>query len=147
MARIRTVKPELWSAPEFVECSSNARLLFVAGLNFASDYGVLPDKPKQLKMQCFPGDSFHVEPLIDELVAAGLWQRRTAPDGANVLVIRTFCDHQRVDRPNLGRWGDPRTWNGGPPGFDDDSTNDPRGFDESSQIDHPRKGREGKGKE
>src|SRR5690349_17092012 len=116
MARIRTVKPELWTDPEFVECSPNARLLFVAALNFASDFGVLPDKPKQIKMQCFPGDAFAIDPLVDELIAAGFWQRRTAPDGAKVLVIRTFTRHQKVDKPTAGRWGDPSTW---PPEFDD----------------------------
>lgn len=144
MARIRTIKPELWTDPEFVECSPNARLLFVAALNFASDYGVLPDKPKQLKMQCFPGDAFDVEPLVDELVAAGFWQARTAPDGANVLVIRTFTQHQRVDRPNLGRWGDPATWDQPPTLFDEHSTNGHRTIADQSPPEG--KGREGKGK-
>jgi hypothetical protein len=110
LARIRTIKPEMWTDPAFVECSSNARLLFVAALNFASDYGVIDDSASRLKMQCFPADNFDVKPLIDELVAARLWDRMVAPDGENVLVIRTFCAHQRVDRPQKGRWGDWREW-------------------------------------
>lgn len=120
MARIRTVKPELWSDPEFTECSVNARLLFIAALNFASDFGVLADKPKQLKMQCFPGDNVRIDRLIDELVEHRFWVRRTAPDGANVLVIRTFVEHQKVNRPNDGRWGDPSTWTD----FTEDSLSD-----------------------
>ncbi len=110
MARIRTIKPELWTDPEFVECSTNARLLFVAALNFASDYGVMADKPVQLKMQCFPGDDIAITPLIEELIDAGFWIRRPAPDGTSVLVIRTFLQHQRVDKPQDGRWGDPSDW-------------------------------------
>lgn len=141
MARIRTVKPELWSDEAFVECSSNARLLFVAGLNFASDYGVLPDKPKQLKMQCFPGDNVDVEPLVDELVEQRLWERRTAPDGTNVLVIRTFTSHQRVDRPSGGAFGDPKEW----PDFADRSSRPLRAVDESSTTARPvrKEGKEG----
>lgn len=110
MARIRSVKPDLWTDPDFIELSIGARLLFIAAKNFASDYGVLPDKAKQLKLQCFPGDDIDIEPLIDELVALGLWARRTAPDGARVLVIRAFNRHERVDKPNGGRWGNPATW-------------------------------------
>lgn len=147
MARIRTVKPELWSDPEFVECSTNARLLFVAALNFASDYGVLADKPKQLKMQCFPGDTFDVDQLVDELIEARLWVRRIAPDGASVLLIRTFAQHQRVDKPNGGRWGDPAEWPCTPPDFPDPSPNGHGTLDERSENVHPRKGREGKGME
>ena len=111
--------------------------MFVAALNFASDFGVLADKPKQIKMQCFPGDNIDIEPLIDELVAHGFWQRRIAPDGANALVIRTFNDHQRVDKPSQGRWGDPREW----PKFPDGSPNDPGAVEDRSL----RKGMEGKG--
>lgn len=126
MARIRTVKPELWTDTAFVECSPNARLLFVAGLNFASDYGVLPDNPLQLKMQCFPGDSVDVQPLIDELLAVNLWERVYAPDGTIVLLVRTFSQHQRVDRPNKSRWGDPAEWDEIRRVVDDDSSNDQR---------------------
>lgn len=138
MARIRTVKPELWTDPEFVECSPNARLLFVAALNFASDYGVMADKPVQLKMQCFPGDNLKVEPLIDELVGHGFWVRRVAPDGANVLVIRTFLTHQRVDKPQDGRWGNPADW----PPINEQSPTVPRIVDEPAATEW--KGMEGK---
>lgn len=139
MARIRTVKPEMWTDPEFVECSTNARLLFVAALNFASDYGVMLDSPTQLKMQCYPGDSIDVRPLVDELVAKRLWLRSTAPDGTNVLVIRTFCEHQRVDKPQPGRWGNWHEW----PTFPERSENVPGTVDERS----PCNGMEGKGME
>jgi hypothetical protein len=110
MARIRTIKPEIWTDPDFTECSMSARLLFLASLNFASDYGVLADKPAQLKMQCLPGDPLDIHSLIDELVDKRFYDRTIAPDGAKVLVIRTFNEHQRVNRPNAGRWGNPAEW-------------------------------------
>ena len=37
MARIRSVKPELWTDPEFTECSLSARLLFIASWNFVTN--------------------------------------------------------------------------------------------------------------
>lgn len=141
MARIRTIKPDLWTDAEFVECSSNARLLFVAALNFASDFGVLPDKPKQLKMQCFPADDIDIVPLITELIDHEFWVRTVAPDGANVLLIRTFSQHQKVDKPNKGRWGDPAEWGEIPRTLVEHSSNTPRTVDESSPPEG--KGREG----
>lgn len=110
MARIRTVKPELWTDPEFTECSLSARLLLIAMFNFATDYGVLPDKPRQLKMQCLPADTVDVEPLIDELIQQRFLIRTVAPNGDKVLVIRTFTKNQKISRATLGRWGDPSTW-------------------------------------
>jgi hypothetical protein len=147
MARIRTVKPELWTDPEFVECSPNARLLFVAALNFASDFGVMPDKPRQLKMQCLPADDVNIDGLVSELIEHGFWERRTAPDGANVLVIRTFCRHQKVDKPSQGRWGNPATWPVDTPPDPPISENPPRTLPEPSESPRPRNGREGNGRE
>lgn len=143
MARIRTVKPELWTDPEFVECSPTARLLFVAALNFASDYGVLPDKPRQLKMQCLPADDCDISQLVDELLEGGFWARRRAPDGADVLVIRTFNRHQKVDKPTAGRWGNPEDWPPDPPEFGERSAKPQRGLGEPSPSEG--NGREGKG--
>jgi hypothetical protein len=115
MARIRSIKPELWTDPEFIELSLSARLLFIASWNFASDYGVLPDKPKQLRMQCLPGDMVDVDALIDELVSAQFVLREVAPNGDKVLLIRTFTKNQKINRATLGRWGDPAKWPKPPP--------------------------------
>ena len=134
MARIRTVKPELWTDPEFVELSLSARLLFIASLNFASDYGVLPDKPRQLKMQCLPADDVDVVALIEELVSAHFYIRDTAPNGDKVLLIRTFTTHQKVNRKHPGRWGDPEKW--------PSERQDADAFTERSLPEHPRMGRD-----
>lgn len=142
MARIRTVKPELWTDPEFVECSLSARLLFIACWNFATDHGVLPDKPRQLKMQCLPADACDVDALIEELVSHLFLVRRVAPNGDNVLVIRTFAKNQKINRASDGRWGDPAKWdNPDPP---------PNGIHGTLTESHPPEGKgrdnsEGKG--
>jgi hypothetical protein len=110
MAKIRTVKPELWTDEDFIELSLMARLMFIASLNFADDYGVLQDKPRTLAARCLPADSIDAVAVVDELVEARFYTRRESPDGSKVLVIRTFGQHQKIDKRTKGRWGDPSEW-------------------------------------
>lgn len=135
MARIRTVKPELWTDPEFTECSLRARLLFIASWNFATDHGVLPDKPRQLKMQCLPADNCNIDALIEELVSHQFLVRRVAPNGDRVLVIRTFGKNQKINRPTAGRWGNPDDWPKPPPD-DHDSVRPHGAITEHSPLDN-----------
>ena len=128
MARIRTIKPEFFSDGKIIECSSNARLLFVGTWVFADDFGNLDRSAKQLKAQVFPADSLDCEPLIQELLALGLLVEYSS-NGKEYLHIERFTYHQRIDRP-----GKPRC-----PIYDK-STNDRRVFDDHSRL----KGREGK---
>jgi hypothetical protein len=98
MARIRTVKPELWTDERVGECSVSARLLFIASLNFADDYGGLERSSKQLKAQVFPYDSIDVEPLVLELLRVGLFIEYQVTD-RKYLHIKGFTKHQRVEKP------------------------------------------------
>lgn len=102
MARIRTVKPEFWTSEQIVQCSPNARLLFIGLMNFADDNGVHPDKPMRIKMQVFPGDTFghdDIDAMLKELDAAGLLTRYKA-DGDYYLLITGFTKHQKIDQPS-----------------------------------------------
>lgn len=107
MARIRSIKPEVWSDPDVVACSPLARLLWIGTWNHADDYGVLKDDPGRLKLQILPADDVDPHALVGELVDRQLLLRKVAPDGTRVLVIRTFCVHQKIDRRATGRWGIP----------------------------------------
>lgn len=113
MARIRTVKPELWTDEDFIDLSMPARLMFIASLNFADDYGVLADKPRTLAARCLPFDAVDAIEVVDELVDAEFYVRCQSPDGSKVLVIRTFAQHQKIDKRTKGRWGDPAEWDSG----------------------------------
>ncbi len=102
MARIRTIKPEFWTSEQIVECSPNARLMFIGLMNFADDNGVHPAKPMRIKMQVFPGDAFsasEIEGFLDELQAAGLIQIYEV-DGESFLMITGFTKHQKIDQPS-----------------------------------------------
>jgi hypothetical protein len=142
MARIRSVKPEFWTDPDVVALPMAARLLFIGSWNHADDYGVLKDDPHRLKLQVLPADDIDPDELVDMLVESNHLLRRIAPDGTRVLVIRTFCDHQKIDRRSLGRWGHPDDFQP-PPTVPAESPPIPTNPSESP----PRKGTEGNGTE
>ena len=96
MAKIRAVKPEIWTDDKFVELSPLARLLFIGMWNFACDNGHLDDSSRQLKMRILPGDECNVTDLLDELLKAGMVTRC---DGY-VKIVR-LAQHQRMDRRYL----------------------------------------------
>jgi len=75
MARIRTIKPDFWTSEQVVECSVDARLLFIGIWNFADDAGIHPASVKRLKMEVFPGDDYlseNIRRMVDELIDNGL---------------------------------------------------------------------------
>lgn len=102
MARIRTIKPELWSDESFAECSTSARLLFVATLNFADDNGNIDRSARQIKAQAFPYDAIDCEPLILELLRVGLFVEYGISDKF-YLHVKNFKKHQKIDRPGPAR--------------------------------------------
>lgn len=114
MARIRSVKPEFWTDPEVVACSAYARLFFIGCWNHADDYGVLKDDPAGLKLKVLPADDVDPFALVLELVQRRLLLRRVAPDGSRVLVVRSFCQHQKIDRRSPGRYGEPSEFSDAP---------------------------------
>jgi hypothetical protein len=129
MARIRTVKPEFWTDETLAECSMSARLLFIASLNFADDNGNLERSARQLKAQAFPYDSIDCEPLVRELIAAGLVVEYKVGERM-YLHIKGFLTHQKIDRPSKCRIP-----------VRDESTTNSRILDEPSTS--PRSVREG----
>lgn len=109
MARIRSIKPEFWTSERVVECSTNARLLFVGTWNFCDDKGRHPYSAKRLKMCIFPGDdditTADVEALMGELVRVGLIVRYCV-NGEQYFVVSGW-DHQKIDKPQPTRWPGP----------------------------------------
>lgn len=101
MARIRSLKPEFWTSEQVVECTRDARLLFLGMLNFADDSGVLPGSVRRLRMQVFPGDDMTLEflrGLVNELLRVDLLQEYDV-EGRVYWRITGFKAHQRIDQP------------------------------------------------
>ena len=120
MARIRTIKPEFWTSAQVLECSTNARLLFLGLWNFSDDKGRHPDSPKQCKAEVFPADDFtlaDITGMLDELSTNGLIKRYTH-EGKGFFYIPGWR-HQRIDKPQPAKYPDP---------FDERSTNIPGAF-------------------
>lgn len=100
MARIRTVKPEICTSEQFVECTRDARLLFVLMWNFCDDGGVHPASERRLKMEVFPADDLttdNIRRMIDELLAIGLLIEYEVKSKKYWRV--TGWHHQRIERP------------------------------------------------
>lgn len=102
MARIRTIKPEFWTDERLADCSLTARLLLIASLNFADDYGNLERSARQLKAQAFPYDQLECEPLVRELLHAGLMVEYKVADRL-YLHIKGFQKHQRIEKKSEPR--------------------------------------------
>lgn len=108
MARIRTVKPEFWTAEQVMELSPMARLLFIGMWNFCDDRGVHPVAYKTLKAEVFPADdllSSDVERLVAELIAQGLLSEFDA-EGRRWWFV-TGWHHQVINRPSKSRYPEP----------------------------------------
>lgn len=102
MARIRTIKPEIWTDERLTECSLSARLLFIGMLNFSDDNGNQAYSAKRLKMQIFPADVIDTQPLLNELLAQGVIIEYSVSD-EKFLHIKGFRTHQVINRPSATR--------------------------------------------
>ena len=95
--RARNIKPGIFKNEQLAACSIGARWLF-PGLWCLADWcGRLEDRPLRIKMEIFPADGIAVEPLLEELVGAGLIVRYRAsgPDGEQGYIwIPKFRRHQ-----------------------------------------------------
>ncbi|MGH4000223.1 MAG: hypothetical protein ACRDTJ_22500 [Pseudonocardiaceae bacterium] len=116
MAKIRGVKPELWTDEDFTELSPFARLLWVGMWNFACDNGHLQDKSKQIKLRILPTDDVNCADLLREIEGQGLIERVdgwiTIPNLTHHQKPHkrwfTTCDHPSCDAPEGSAWGNPK---------------------------------------
>ena len=103
MARIRSIKPEYWTSEQVMNCSRDARCLFIGMWNFCDDGGNHPASVKTLKAEVFPGDDdATMEAMmrwVDELIEQTLIAEYEA-DGKEYWHV-TGWYHQRIDQPTL----------------------------------------------
>ncbi len=116
MARIRSIKPEFWTSEQVVECSTNARLLFVGTWSFADDTGRHPYSARRLKMCVFPGDQDitieMIEGYLCELIRAGLIVPYVVA-GKQFFYV-TGWEHQKIDKPQPSKYPSPTEADGDP---------------------------------
>ena len=95
--RSRNVKPRFLSNADLLELPCEARLLFLGLWMMADREGRLEDRPKQIKIDVFPGDNFDVDDLLTRLAASGMVLRYQV-DGCRYLQVVNFLKHQNPHR-------------------------------------------------
>ena len=108
MARIRSIKPEFWTSEQVMECSTNARLLFIGLWNFCDDAGRMVASDKRIKASVFPSDDFTAETvrrMLVELSSNDLIRLYVVDDKEFLQV--TGWHHQKIDRPQKSKIPDP----------------------------------------
>lgn len=93
MARMRTVKPGLFSNDVLAEIEPLGRLLFIGLWTIADREGRLEDRPKRIKAEVLPYDSAEIEPLLQELHRRGFITRYQV-SGSGYIQINNFTKHQ-----------------------------------------------------
>lgn len=103
MARIRSIKPEYWTSEQVMNCSRDARCLFIGLWNFCDDGGNHPASVRTLKAEVFPADDDATMDAmmrwIDELIEQGLLVEYEA-EGKEFWHV-TGWHHQRIDQPTM----------------------------------------------
>ncbi|WP_367435168.1 hypothetical protein [Streptomyces celluloflavus] len=107
MARIRTVKPEMFESESLAECSVTAMLTFIGLMTQADDSGRHRDHPAIIAGRLWAlrpeHTAAHVAQDLEELAAAGLICRYTGCDGRTWLHIVTWDQHQKINKPTPSR--------------------------------------------
>lgn len=94
MARIRTIKPELFLNEELAELQIYARMLFIGLFTQADRRGRMEDRPRRLKAALFPYDDIDVDDLLSSLHSAGFIIRYEC-EGVRLIQVANFEKHQR----------------------------------------------------
>lgn len=104
MPRIRTIKPEFFTSPTVAELSLRSRLTFIGLWTYVDDAGRGYDEARLVKAAVWPLDDEvtheHVADDLDELAGTGVIERwHDAATGRSLLRVRSFAEHQRVNKP------------------------------------------------
>ncbi len=107
MARIRTIKPEMFLSEDLASCDVTAMVTFAGLLTQADDSGRFLAHPAiiagfvwPLRIEHTPA---HVARDLDQLAAAGIICRYTGCDDKNYLHFVKWEKHQKIDRPSASR--------------------------------------------
>jgi hypothetical protein len=97
MSRSRNIKPGFFRNADLVELPVETRLLFIGLWGLADREGRMSDRPKQIKMEIYPADSFDVDDMLGQLHRAKFIERYTVNE-INYIQIVNFTKHQNPHR-------------------------------------------------
>lgn len=105
MARIRSLKPEMWGSESIGRLSRDARLLFIGLITQVDDEGRIRASSRGLASLLLPFDddvAGQVDGWLSELEAEGMF-RRYMVDGSTYGEIPKFILHQKIDHPSASK--------------------------------------------
>jgi hypothetical protein len=160
MARIRTVKPELFRHGGLydLECDTGLpiRLAFIGLFTSCDRNGRFKWKTRELKLDCLPHDNIDFSRVLDALLSRG-FILKYANSGVEYGCIPTFTTHQVINNKEKATDAPcPYDADSQIIDFNDDSTRgsrvghacpSPLNLEQGERKGRERKGREGKGKE
>ncbi|MFD0507065.1 hypothetical protein ACFQ0G_38440 [Streptomyces chiangmaiensis] len=107
MARIRTVKPDLFVNERVAACSVTAVVTYIGLFTQSDDHGRHRDNPAIIAGLLWPlraeHTPVHVEEDLQQLADGGLICRYSGCDGKRYLHITGWYEHQKIDRPSQSR--------------------------------------------
>jgi hypothetical protein len=107
VARIRTVKPDLFGSYSLARVPIEARFLFVGLFTEADDDGLVIDSPKRIAGAIFPHDekvtAKHVEGWLTALEKIRCIVRFEADDG-RYFWLPAWADHQKISHPTPSKF-------------------------------------------
>lgn len=100
MARIRTIKPEMWQDEDLAQVSEAAMLLAIGLLNHADDEGYFKANPGLVRAAVFPlrEPSVSIHGMFSELSNIGFLRLFEGSDGKQYGYISNFMKHQKINR-------------------------------------------------
>lgn len=110
MARIRSLKPEIWMSPQVMNLQHDARLLFIGLITQADDEGRGTADHRRLKAAIFGGDditSADVQRMLGECVRQGLAVIYETESHGLIYALPGWGSHQSIDRPRRSSYPAP----------------------------------------
>ena len=95
VSRQRMIRPEFFSDAELSDLPAITRLLFIGLWTLADREGRLRDRPRSIKMELLPADSFDVDEALGQLAEVGSIRRYEA-DGQHLIDIPGFPTYQHL---------------------------------------------------
>lgn len=93
MARARNIKPALYLDEELAELKIATRYLFTGLWCLADKEGRMEDRPKWIKAQIYPYDSYNTDELLEELFKSGHIIRYEVEE-KRYIQVANFVKHQ-----------------------------------------------------
>ena len=101
MARIRTMKPEMWQDEKLAPLDPLTRLVFLGLISMADDAGRVLDNVRLIDAFIFPETEDSSREALASLSRIARVRRGTTASGQRIIEIANWTKHQKIDHPNF----------------------------------------------